>query len=227
MLFSDRELYVSITDGFTYSFGRFLTVVFNDNDFNELTINGDIATEIEGLESWPLIGINYTNAFTSSDIANELSVLLRSGRTGGFRVSYYTYNEFLSVFGLICFIGFFMCAMFVLMTASMLYFKQVAIATEEKAQYQMLKKIGVDSDIESKIIGKRLLPIFVIPLLMGIIHSIFAMKSAHTMMDSGMIPSVGPYLDVLKISAIMYVAYAAVYTVFYFVTKGRYKQIVR
>ncbi|MCD5415061.1 MAG: hypothetical protein LR001_08735, partial [Clostridiales bacterium] len=65
MLFSDRELYVSITDGFTYSFGRFLTVVFNDNDFNELTINGDIATEIEGLESWPLIGINYTNAFTS------------------------------------------------------------------------------------------------------------------------------------------------------------------
>jgi putative ABC transport system permease protein len=203
-----------------------LTVVLADEDFDALLENGEIYTKVNSREYWPLTGINYTKALKSTEIAEELKQVLE-GRVGGKRISYYTYNELLSIFGLICFIGFFMCAIFILMTASMLYFKQVTIATEEKSQYAMLKKIGLDSNMEGKIIRKRLLPIFFIPLIIGITHSIFAMKAADTLIFSNMIPVANSYLNVLATSGVMYLVYAIVYTVFYFITKGQYKRMLK
>jgi putative ABC transport system permease protein len=225
-VFSDRELNLNTIEGNEYSFGRMLIAVLDDEDFDALLKNGDISTKINESEYWPLTGINYTKALTSADIAEELDKVLE-GRTGSNRISYYTYNELLSLFGLLCFVGFFMCAIFILMTASMLYFKQVTIATEEKLQYSMLKKIGLDSSMEGKIIRKRLLPIFFIPLLIGIMHSVFAMKAADTLIFSTMIPVANSYLNVLATSGVMYLAYAAVYIVFYFITKGQYKRMIR
>ena len=174
-----------------------------------------------------MTAINYSNALKSENIAAELKDTLE-GRTGRYRLAYYTYNELLIFFGLLCFIGFFMCAVFILMTASMLYFKQITVATEERKQYIMLRKIGMDKDEENKIVAKRLMPIFFFPLILGIIHSIFAMKGADTIMFSNMISTQGnTFISVLKTSSIMYAAYTLVYTMFYFVTKSQYKQTIK
>ena len=98
---------------------------------------------------------------------------------------------------------------------------------EERHQYKMLRRIGMEDKMERQVIQRRLLPIFFIPLAIGIIHSIFAMKTADTVVFSNMIPVENSYLSVLGFSAIMYLAYAVVYGVFYLITKSQYGRIVR
>lgn len=226
MKFADRELAVTAVPGYEYSFGFLLMAVIDDEDFNALLNSGEIATKLNGKEYWPVTGINYTDNLSSKDIAVELDKLL-SDKDIVSGVAYENYTALITIFGLICFIGFFMCAIFILMTASMLYFKQVTIATEEKQQYNTLKKIGIDDDLKNKIIRKRLLPVFLIPLLIGILHSVFAMKAADTLIFSMMTPIENSFFSVLKTSGLMYLAYGSVYAIFYFVTKGQYKRIIK
>lgn len=211
----------------SFSFGvSMFTLVLDDSDFDELVQSGAIATQFEDSDDyWPLTAINYPDALQSSNIAAELKNVLED-KTGSYRLAYYTYNDLLIYFGLLCFIGFFMCAVFILMTASMLYFKQITVATEERKQYIMLRKIGMDGDEESKIVALK--PIFFFPLILGIVHSIFAMKGADTIIFSNMIASQGDtFISVLKTSSLMYAAYTLVYTLFYFVTKSQYKQTIK
>lgn len=229
--YEGRELdgsFVPTTNGYSFG-GTSYTLILNDEDFDELLVAGEVSVQIGdgGSVYRPFYGINYENALTSREVALELEETL-SGRTGSYRISYTTYNELLGLFGLLCFVGYFMCAVFILMTASMLYFKQITIATEERKQYQMLRKIGMDKDEENKIVARRLKPIFFFPLILGIIHSVFAMKGADTILFSNYFSTQGDtFLNVLKTSLVMYVAYTLVYTLFYFITKAQYKQAIK
>ena len=53
------------------------------------------------------------------------------------------------------------------------------------------------------------------------------MKAADTMIFSNMLPVDNSYIVVLSFSAVMYAAYALVYGIFYFITKGQYSRIVK
>ncbi|MGB4141282.1 MAG: FtsX-like permease family protein, partial [Limnochordia bacterium] len=140
---------------------------------------------------------------------------------------YNHYTELMKVFGLVCFIGSFMSVVFILMTASLLYFKQITAAEEERHLYQMLRKIGLDARTEARVITKRLLPVFFLPLFVGIVHSIFAMKSADTMIFRYMLDVENTFLIVIRFSAVMYSIYALVYSAFYLITKRQYTSTVR
>jgi putative ABC transport system permease protein len=100
-------------------------------------------------------------------------------------------------------------------------------AEEERHQYSMLRKIGMDSHTENKIIVRRLLPVFFIPLAVGISHSMFAMKTADTLVFSNIISAENSYFAVLAFSSVMYGMYGIVYGIFYLITKGQYSRIVR
>lgn len=217
----------SVTQKDILTFGAFYTLVLNDNDFNILNHSGDIiATDRNGDPLDRVTVFKYENPLKSGDLNADFIQIL-DGKTGSYRTAYNHYNESLENFGLICFIGFFMSGVFILMTASLLYFKQIMAAEEEQHQYKMLRKIGLSTEIEKRVITKRLFPVFLIPLLIGIIHSVFAMKAADTMIFSNMLPVDNSYIVVLSFSAVMYAAYALVYGIFYFITKGQYSRIVK
>ena len=91
----------------------------------------------------------------------------------------------------------------------------------------MLRRIGMGEKTERHVIRNRLIPVFFIPLAIGIIHSIFAMKTADTVVFSNMIPVENSYLSVLGFSMIMYLAYGLIYGAFYLITKSQYTRIVR
>lgn len=228
LTFSNKTLSItsSVKSGFL-SLGAIHTIVISDDDFNDLVKSGEITDkDASGNLYDQATFINYKNALRSRELNNELTQVL-SGNTSSFRTAYANYDESLQIFGLICFIGFFMSAVFILMTASLLYFKQIVAAEDERHQYKMLRKIGIDEQIEKKVITKRLVPVFLIPLLIGILHSIFAMKTADTLVFSNMIQVDNSYLAVLACSAVMYGVYAAVYGIFYFITKNQYSRIVK
>lgn len=228
LVFSNQIIHITTTvKSGILSFGALHILVLNDDDFDGLLQNGHIKGVDEGGMPYDQVTVfSYENALESEALSKDLSEIVY-GQVGSSRIAYNHYNESLETFGLVCFIGFFMSAVFILMTASLLYFKQVMAAEEERHQYKMLRKIGMDIKMEKRIIVKRLLPVFLIPLLMGILHSIFAMKAADTMVFSQMILEGNSYLTVLSFSAVMYGLYAIVYGVFYLITKGQYSRIVQ
>ncbi len=207
-------------------FGMDHTIIINDGDYEKLILRGGITPSGDNGRAAEATVLNYRNALENRQLNEALSSVLYSSDVK-YKTAYNLYNESMETFGLICFIGFFMCGVFILMTASLLYFKQVMAAEEESHQYRMLRRIGMEEKTESRVIRKRLVPVFFIPLATGIIHSVFAMKTADTVVFSNMIPVENSYLTVLGFSAIMYLAYAAVYGMFYLVTKSQYGRIVR
>ncbi|WP_330218404.1 ABC transporter permease [Sporosarcina globispora] len=60
--------------------------------------------------------------------------------------------------------------------ASVIYFKQLQEATEEQRQYSILRKIGVDDREMKMVIRKKLLFVFLPPLVLGILYSWFILK---------------------------------------------------
>lgn len=226
--FTDKTLTITSVSRFkAISFGARHTIIINDDDFDSLIDRGDIRDANEKGDTYDKITLfNYKNSLTSRKLNEELTQML-SENTKGFRTAYTNYDESLQSFGLICFIGFFMSAVFIMMTASLLYFKQVMAAEDERHQYKILRKIGMDEQVEKRVIRKRLIPVFLIPLLVGIVHSMFAMKAADTLVFSNIIPVDNSYLRVLLCSAVMYLTYAIVYSVFYFITKDQYSRIVK
>jgi len=203
----------------------FHTVILSDEDFKELTGNGLIYSSADAGGAGTATLMNYQGALSDSRLNADLAAVLDES-DAKYMTAYNLYNESMQIFGLLCFIGFFMSGVFILMTASLLYFKQIMAAEEERHQYQMLRRVGMDEKTERKVIRKRLMPVFFIPLAIGIIHSIFAMKTADTVVFSNMIPVENSYLSVLGFSAVMYLAYAAVYCIFYLITKSQYERIV-
>lgn len=207
-------------------FGLDSTLVLDDKEFETLLQSRQVFPAQSDGKDMTATVMNYDGALNSGQLNQELEALLE-GKIHRYRTAYTLYNESMESFGLICFIGFFMSGVFILMTASLLYFKQIMAAEEERHQYRMLKRIGMTDEMERQVIRKRLLPIFFIPLTIGILHSVFAMKTADTVVFSNMIPVENSYLSVLGFSGVMYLAYAVVYFVFYFVTKSQYQRIVR
>ena len=211
----------------TYSFGSYLmTIVLDDSDFDELVSSGEIVPNDQDDLSY-FTGINYEKALSDDTAAKSLSALLTL-RSGSYRIAYEIYIEEMRLFGLLCFIGYFICAVFILMSASMLYFKQIVIGTEERKQYVMLRKIGMNTDEEKKVVRGRLVPVFFIPLIIGLMHSLFAMKAADTVIFSNFFVSTGPtYIRVLLASMVMYAVYIVIYTFFYLLTKSQYTKTIR
>ncbi len=208
------------------AFGSLNTLVLKDSLFEELLENGEIldyyGSKEDKLDKATVI--NYSKSM-SKKLNEELNSILSGNTT--YRLAYSGYSEGLRIFGLVRFIGFFMSAIVILMTASMLYFKQIMAAEEEKHLYRMLRKIGMDDKTQKKVVLKRLLPVFIIPLLVGIIHSIFAMKTADTLVFSDMIISGNSYLSVLGFSSVMYAFYALVYVAFYLIAKSQYMRVIK
>ena len=165
--------------------GAVYTIVFSDEMFINLLDSGDISDRYKAGDLLDkAIMINYTKSL-NRDLNNEITSVRE--KVSFFRHAYAEYSESLLIFGLVRFIGFFMGAIVILMTASMLYFKQIMAAEEERHLYNILRKIGMSEEIEKKAIVKRLLPVFMVPLVVGIIHSVFAMKTANTIIFSNLI----------------------------------------
>jgi len=211
----------------SYSFGgNLLTLVLGDTDFDELLAQGQIFPCIGESGQVYFAGINYDNALKEGDAAARIAKVF-STLTGSYRIAYDFYTEQMSMFGLICFIGYFICAVFILMSVSMLYFKQVVIGTEEKRQYEILRNIGMSIEEEKRAVRNRLAPVFFLPLFVGIVHSLFAMKAADTIIFSNILVSTGStYTSVLLASLAMYLVYIVIYSAFYIITRSQYAKVI-
>lgn len=130
---------------------------------------------------------------------------------------FYTgFRSMLEATGLMMFIGLFLGLVFLLATGSIIYFKQLTEANADRNRYIVLHKVGVTKQEMKKAIAKQVSFIFAIPLVVGICHSLFALKGLSTLM---------PY-EILIPLLMSIGVYSVIYIGYYFLTVRSYFKIV-
>jgi len=131
---------------------------------------------------------------------------------------YYTmYEGSIQTNGLLIFIAGFLGLVFLISTGSILYFKQMTEAEQEKQSYATLRQLGFTvKDIMRGIIRKQVF-VFGLPLVIGLLHSVFAIKAASFMFMS----------DITVPTSIAMGLYVLIYLVFAFLTVGYYRKTVK
>lgn len=98
-------------------------------------------------------------------------------------LNYYDLNSSLyAQYGAYLFIGTFLGILFLLASGSIMYYKQIIEAQEEVGRYDILKKAGMKKLEIKRSLSKQLAVVFGMPLLVGLMHSIFAMITYNNIM---------------------------------------------
>lgn len=160
------------------------------------------------------------NGFIVSDPKNslELSLQIKKLMPHDIKLTDYAtkYKSTYTYMGLFYFLGSFMSIVFIFATGSIMYFKILSEALADKNKYDILKKIGMSkNEIKSSVsmqVGLSLL----LPLLIGILHSIFAIASLRNQLG---ISLVVPALIAVAI-------YILCYGFFFLATTKKFMKIV-
>lgn len=119
--------------------------------------------------------------------------------------------------GLTIFTTAFLGLAFLMTTGSILYFKQMSEAEEERESYTVLRKIGFsEQDIMKGIYMKQAFN-FGVPLIIGLLHSYFAVKSGWFLFGSELL---APLLIAMG-------CYIALYAIFAILSVGYYKKVIK
>lgn len=125
--------------------------------------------------------------------------------------------DFIRVMGITIFTTAFLGLAFLLATGSILYFKQMTEAEEERESYTILRKIGfTQQDILRGIYAKQAFN-FGVPLVIGLLHSYFAVKSGWFLFGSELVTP-------LLVTAGLYIS---MYITFALLSIGYYKKVIK
>lgn len=126
-------------------------------------------------------------------------------------------NEAKNRMGLIMFIVAFLGLTFLITSGCILYFKQMDESEDERASYTVLRKLGfTQNDLLHGITRKQLFN-FGIPLVVGLVHSYFAIQSGWFFFGT----------ELWTPMIIVMVLYTALYSVFGILSIRHYKKVIR
>lgn len=118
----------------------------------------------------------------------------------------------IATLGLTIFVTAFLGLVFLLTTGSILYFKQMSEAEDEKESYTTLRKIGFSTqDLMKGIYAKQAFN-FGVPLVIGLLHSYFAVKSGWFLFGTEL---VAPLVITMSLYVAMYAVFAVLSTKYY------------
>lgn len=161
----------------------------------------------------------YINAYsiTNDMEATKLTKAIIKELPKDIYLSYAQSNKMVLLFSaMLLFIGIFVGLVFLSSTASILYFKQLAEATDDKKRYKILNKIGFSVKDTKIAIKKQVRAIFILPVVIGIIHTLIALTFlGNTIALSIKVPI-----------ATSVIVYMLIYFLYYTLTVNTYVRIV-
>jgi putative ABC transport system permease protein len=162
-------------------FIRKTTIVLNDKMYQKYLQS----TDKNGMVSY--MGLMFDQPMQSKNTVDALDKIVPASTDMGelkFKnLNYYDLNYLLyAQYGAYLFIGTFLGILFLLASGSIMYYKQIIEAQEEVGRYEILKKTGMKKSEIKMSISKQLAVVFGMPLLIGLLHSAFAMITFNKMM---------------------------------------------
>ncbi|QKS72685.1 ABC transporter permease [Paenalkalicoccus suaedae] len=151
-----------------------------------------------------------------SDVAS--AIFLSNVEDDAFLTDFYSdYESARQTFGLLIFIAGILGFVFILSTGSILYFKQMTEAEQERSYYVTMRQLGFQVSDMMKGIRRKQYVVFLLPLGIGILHAAFALKVGSVLMAASM-------LTPILISMAVYIL---IYLIFMMITIQYYKKIVQ
>lgn len=133
-------------------------------------------------------------------------------------------QEGYGVYGGLLFLGAFFGILFLSITVLIIYFKQISEGYEDKARFEILQKVGMDQKMVKKTIDSQVLFVFFTPLLMTLVHMLFASRIMTQMLQAF---KLSDWVLVLCCVAGICALFALLYLVVYRLTARAYYKIVK
>ncbi|PHF87750.1 ABC transporter permease [Bacillus toyonensis] len=134
-----------------------------------------------------------------------------------FHNSILTYKAIKEQGAITMFIGFFVAVLFFFFACSMTYFKWFNDKEQDRIQFKSLKRIGMTDKEIRKIAIRQMGVIFFIPILIGAIHSGFALHTLGKML----------YIDLWKSGAIVIGTYVIASAIYFMIAQRGYLKHVK
>ncbi|MEN2666348.1 ABC transporter permease [Listeria aquatica] len=158
--------------------------------------------------------INISNEKQAFDLSKKLEAQLSSD--AGLLSYPETYRYVMNTMGVLLFIGLFIGLVFLAATGCIIYFKLLTEAYSDRETYVILKKIGVTRKEIRFSIARQVLIIFLIPLVLGIMHSSVALLCLANLIE----------VDLTRPVILTTVIYTLMYIIYYLLTVNSYTNIV-
>ncbi|MDQ0271914.1 ABC transporter permease [Cytobacillus purgationiresistens] len=152
---------------------------------------------------------DYKNQFALSE---ELAA-----STENFSSATQDYKASIEATGSLLFVGSFLGLVFLVATGSIIFFKMMTEAEEDKAKYAVLHKIGVSRREMRRTIRNQVGVIFAAPLVLGLIHAAVALTAFSNLF----------MMDLLVPVIIWMLAYTVIYTIYYFATVRSFNKTIQ
>lgn len=190
---------------------KYAVLIVDDRSYAVLSARSDIETAT--FELFRLAG---------ADKAEELSRQVHAIVTAGADRYYSSFADLYSIqiegSSLLLFSSAFLALIALFALASVIYFKQLREATDERRQYDILRKMGVSARLMKRVIRKQLLFVFAPPLLIGVMISLFTIKTY-------ILDSIKDFPETTGLVWWIVAAYAAIYAVLYLSSTNVYYRI--
>ncbi len=193
--------------------GELPTAIVDQTVFERLKLDLDPAIQKKSSE---YIGIDIVN---EAEIAKANDLFLEAGfhENSMYDSRLDKSNNQKKTMGLIMFIVGFLGLTFLITSGCILYFKQMDESQEEKPTYTILRKLGFTREDLLRGIQYKQLFNFGIPLVVGLVHSYFAVQSGWFLFGAELWT---PMLMVM-------VLYTALYSIFGVLSVLHYKRVIR
>lgn len=132
-------------------------------------------------------------------------------------------GDFYGSYGSLFFLGILLSVGFSLAAVLIIYYKQISEGYEDQARFDIMQKVGMTRrDIRSSI-NSQLLLVFFLPLLLAGLHLAFAFPFVHKLL---LLFNLWNTRLLVGTTAASFLAFAALYTLVYWITSNAYYHIV-
>lgn len=191
----------------------FVVAVVDDQVFQKMNVDKDPSITPEFTE-YHGVDINNENDLEK---ANELFNVLGINEWAGHESKLEERTKQMQSAGMIMFIVGFLGLAFLVTSGCVLYFKQMDESEDEKSNYTILRKLGYTQTDLLKGIQRKQLFNFGIPLVVGLLHSYFAVKSGWFLFGT----------EMLTPTIIVMLIYTALYSIFGLLSVWNYKRVIK
>lgn len=191
----------------------FVVAVVDDQVFQVMNKDKDPSITSEFTEYHGVDIDNENDVEKANELFNELGINDWAGHESKVEERI----EQMQAAGMIMFIVGFLGLAFLVTSGCILYFKQMDESEDEKSNYTILRKLGFTQTDLLKGVQRKQLFNFGIPLIVGLFHSYFAVKSGWFLFGTEMLT---PTIIVMFI-------YTALYSIFGLLSVLNYKRVIK
>lgn len=125
--------------------------------------------------------------------------------------------------GSLLFIGVLLSLTFIMGTVLVIYYKQISEGYEDRENFVILQKVGLDEKQVNTTIRKQVLTVFFLPVIIAFLHLAFASKMLRLIL---LLLGAGDISIILTVAAVVGACFILIYILVFLITSRSYRRIV-